>query len=177
MRIFVHAAILITFLSLTLSANAGEILKNEVKSSDGVYKIKTVAVIDAPKDKVIKLLTDYDNLNLISPTIIESEKLENGTVKTVAEGCVLFFCQKITNVQTMTKNDDELSSKTDESKSDISGFMNWKFSEKDGKTKIEYNAEIVPKFFVPILIGPYLLRGKLTEESEISINKIEELAG
>ena len=46
-----------------------------------------------------------------------------------------------------------------------------------GQTRIKYNASLVPDFFVPPLIGTWLIRRHVRQNLEVSMERLEKLAG
>jgi hypothetical protein len=57
-----------------------------------------------------------------------------------------------------------------------SGWEHWRILAEQGKTRIHYNAEIVPGFRLPPLIGPSILKGKLRKTLIGTVKKLETLA-
>jgi hypothetical protein len=170
-----------TFLLLSANIRAAEITSSSAEYKDNRFIIKVVGVVDATPKKVFALLTDYDNLTQLSPKIIESKILEKDgdetTVKTVAKGCVWFFCKEITNTQITTSiANKNIQSLTIPEKSNLKfGKMTWEINKIKAGTEIEYYAEIEPDFFVPPLIGAYFIKNSMLEEAKAFIDSVENL--
>ena len=61
-------------------------------------------------------------------------------------------------------------------KSDMEyGRVLWHIVQQGDFTVINYHADVVPAFFVPPLLGPYLLKGRMLEEAQKTIEGIERL--
>lgn len=137
--------------------------------------------IDADYDSVYSVLLDFENLKKLTDSIKESELLKSeGNVHIVrirSEGCVFIFCQSITQVITVTELDrGYIKSIVDPEKSDLSyGKTLWQIIDEDETTKIIYDADIVPDFWIPPLIGTYMFKNRLAEEAEQTINGIEQV--
>ena len=54
-------------------SQAAETVEVQVEREDGAYHIYFEILIDAPRDKVYEILTDYANLQELSPGIVSSE--------------------------------------------------------------------------------------------------------
>lgn len=174
--------ITITFLFFSPSAKAANITSSSAEYKNDRFIIKVVGVVSASPEHVFGILTDYNNLTQITPKIIESKIIKTDgdvtIVKTVAEGCVWFFCKKITNVQTTTSTLEEyIQSITIPSQSNLKfGKMVWNIKKVKSGTEIEYYAEIDPDFFVPPLIGSYFIKNSMLEEAKAFVDSVEKLA-
>jgi hypothetical protein len=178
--------IIILFLAISLlfvsSSKAAEIVDSNASYRNDIFYIDVVGVVDGSKQKVFDMLNDYNNLTKISPKIVESVIIKQDgqgvVVKTVARGCVLFFCKNIVNTQTVTVSGSVIVSSTLPEQSNLKfGKMKWvlKEDEKDkNKTVIEYSAEVEPDFFVPPLIGGYFIKSYLLSEAENFIDGLEK---
>ena len=137
--------------------------------------------IDADYDSVYSTLLDFENLKDLTDSIKESELLESEDdvhiVRMRSEGCVLFICQSVIQVSTVTElGRGYIKSVVDPKKSDLSyGKVLWQIIDEDETTKIIYDADIIPGFWIPPLIGPYILKSRLVEEGEDTINGIERV--
>lgn len=135
--------------------------------------------IDADYDSVYSTLLDFENLKELTESIKESELLESKDdvhiVLMRSEGCVFIFCQSIIQVTTVTElGRGYIKSIVDPKKSDLSyGKVLWQIIDEDETTKIIYDANIVPDFWIPPLIGTYIFKNRLAEEVEKTINGIE----
>ena len=52
----------------------------------------------------------------------------------------------------------------------------WRFQSEGTGTLVAYDFEFEPKFWIPPLIGPYMLAEKLRKDSVRAINRIEAIA-
>ena len=161
---------------------AGELIKSEVNDIGDHFVLHLEMRIDADAESVYDVLVDFNNIKYLNDSIKESELLKSvGLVHTVSmrsEGCVLFFCQSVTQVTTVTELDDGyIMSIVDPEQSDLSyGKTLWQvIEEEDETTKIIYNADIVPDFWIPPLIGTHIFKNRLAEEGEKTINGIERI--
>ncbi len=161
---------------------AGEVLHSRVDYEDGHYLLDMAMRIDAPLPRVREVLTDYANIAAINPTVVESTVLAhappNYRVRVVTEGCVWFFCKTLTQIQQVT----ELASGyivivLDTREGDFTyGRILWHIQADEDRTRVSFSGDLVPDFWVPPLIGPWLLSGVLEEETRKTVEGLERLA-
>ena len=164
------------------STQAGEVLHSHVDHDDGHYLLDMEMRIDAPLPRVREVLTDYAHITAINPTVVESTVLisapPNYRVRVITEGCVLFFCKRMTQFQQVT----ELASGyivivLDTTEGDFTyGRLLWHIQADGDQTRISFSGDLVPDFWVPPLIGPWLLSGVLEEETHKTVEGLERLA-
>lgn len=174
------------FLLLFVHSNlivAGDVLKATVTSEDKRYFINIDVVINADADRVYKILTDYNNLTKISDSIEESKVIyslsdNDHRVKVTTSACVTFFCKTIVQVQDVEQLSGMIIiSTTLPDKSDVDyAHARWKITSEDGLTRVRFNADLKPSFWIPPLIGPPLIERALRNEALDVIDGLEKLA-
>ena len=138
--------------------------------------------IEAEPETVYAILTDFNNLTLVNKAIKQSKLLKSEGKRHMilieAEGCVWYFCKTVRQVQWVTENGNGyISAVTLPEKSNLEyGRVLWHIRQEDEYTVISYHTDIVPAFFVPPLIGPYLMKKRMLVEAEKTIQNIEQLA-
>lgn len=162
---------------------AGKILNVFVDEQNGHYLIKLSMQLKAPKQRVIEVMTNYNRLKRLSKTIVSSnivEQRNNYTkVKLVNEGCVLFICQTIIQLQNVVHLDNDYITVNVEPMDDNIKFGSqlWHFEAVDaGLTNVHYSADIVPDFWIPPLIGSWIFQNTLAEEATLMMNNAEKFA-
>jgi hypothetical protein len=155
-------------------------VKSQVHRDGDHFLVHLQMQIDAPSAEVYKRLTDFNQLHQLSDMIKESRVLEtNGTqqrVEVISEGCVLFFCRRVTQIQTaMTLGRGYLQVIDEPGASDFkSGRTLWHIAPVDNGTRVTLSADIEPDFWVPPLIGTAIFKHKLIKESTTLINNVEQ---
>ena len=163
-------------------AFAGEVLDSHVGTHGEHYLLRIDMLIDADPERVRALLTDYAHLDRLSPTITGSELLENNAphfrVQVTTEGCVMFFCRELVQVQDVTELQDGYILVTVRPEmSDFNYGRNmWRIRKLDDRTRVTYSSDIVPAFWIPPLIGTSIFKNQLLEETRQVINNLEQLA-
>lgn len=179
MRLVILAAIY--FVTLPFCA-AGELLESYVNFEDDHYLLHLDMRVDAESSDVYAVLLDFNNIPAVNDSIVYSKLLEsNGREHRVqfdSEGCVWVICRRVMQVVTVTEmGNGFILSHTHPDESDLQyGKTLWQIIDEGETTRIKYNADYVPKFWVPPIIGPYFFQERMLEEGLKTLNGIETLA-
>ncbi len=178
-----HATVLLALGLWAPAAVAGAIERLETTHDSGRYTVSFEVVLDAPRDRVWQIMTDYERLPRVSKIITESRilKQENAhrhRVGVTLEACVLIFCKTVKRVV-----DIEARPQTEITVTDDPAFSNfsyaverWRVGAEDSRTRLNYTAELVPEFFIPPLIGPPVVKYFLRREIRLTALEVEALA-
>jgi len=164
-------------------AHAVELREVNMDKEDGVFMLRSVVWFDAHPAPLYAVFINYDLAKQFSSFVAESRNLEpdeNGRRRFYIrnEGCVWFFCKSFqrTGVVEHTFHT-YIRSTADAEQSDFeSSVETWTFEAEGEGTRVVYTWQLQPKFWVPPLIGPYVLRRKLERDSLRALNRIEALA-
>ena len=174
------ASFLLT-LSSAQAVAAGEVIKATVDHQDDHYLLHLDMRIQGKAAAVYRVLVDFNHLDRINDSIKSSQDLESKgkvhRVRVVAKGCVWIFCRTISQIQVITElSGGYLMSITEPTKTDLRyGHVLWQVIDEGNTTRIKYNADFVPAFWVPPLIGPLIFKHRLLEEGQKTVNGIERL--
>lgn len=174
----------LNFVCVPLSHGA-EILNVTVERDGHRYKLESITHFDAPRSDVYQALTDFDHLEDISKTIIESHYLEpeaDGTplIYTRVRACVLFYCKTVERVERLTfERPRYISTTAIAERSEVNySLSEWVLTEdEDGGTQVAYSLEFEPGFWVPPLLGPIMIKRMLIQDGAAAVAKIEAMAG
>jgi hypothetical protein len=167
-------------------ASAAELHSLEVTRPErGRYELVAETLLEADAQAIFEVLTDYEDgaFGRISSVYKESDYLEpapDGTpiVYTRMEGCMLGFCKSITRVERLETEEPYLIRTT--ALPELSDFEHaeseWVLKPVDGGTEVTYRLLIDPDFWVPPVIGPWVMKRELREGGERAIYRIERLA-
>jgi hypothetical protein len=162
---------------------AGTIERLETTHANGRYTVSFEVVLDAPRNKVWQIMTDYERLPRVSKIITESrilkqEDAHRHRVGVTLEACILIFCKTVKRVV-----DIEARPKTEIVVTDDPAFSNfsyaverWRVGAEGSRTRLNYTAELVPEFFIPPLIGPPVVKYFLRREIRLTALEVEALA-
>lgn len=185
---------------------AAETLYAVVERDGDEYLVEFLVRLNAPVERVRALTDDYARFPTLSPTILESEVLarrEDGSVrlKVVLRPCVLMFCKRIAKTSEAARMPGgEVRYVADARESDFYAALEWLWVLPDGRpagrtagrgdnpeaageglarepsTLVRYRAHLMPRFFVPPLIGPWLVRRQILHELSVVSERVEALA-
>lgn len=162
---------------------AAEVLHMDVQRDGNRYRIGAVMLVAVNAATVHALLTDYPGLPRLNPAIKKSEILAvtdaaHQRVRTTIRGCVLFFCRTLVQVQDLTQLDDGqiLAVIVPEGSDFRFGEFRWRPEPYGAATRLRFEAQVEPAFWVPPLIGPMLVKRKLRQEAEETAAGLEAVA-
>jgi Polyketide cyclase / dehydrase and lipid transport len=172
------------FLTLaTPAARAAVIADADVKQNGDHYRVTFDVRVDAPLSKVRALLTDFAHLDRLSDTIIDDRVLDAGPggtrLRLAFRACVLVvFCRTILKTSDVRTDDrGDILFTIVPAESDFgAGSETWHFEGDGAATQLQYRADFAPTFFVPPVIGPWLMKRRIVNELETTVVRIETLA-
>jgi Polyketide cyclase / dehydrase and lipid transport len=176
-------AVLLALASLPAAATAVELRDIEVDYADGIYSVDSEVWFDAPRHAVYSVFSDWDLSEQFSSVIVEARDLgpdENGQrgfyVRNRA--CFLFFCKSTERRGRVEATPDTLLAATaDPARSDFErSDERWTFRSEAGGTLVGYSLRMKPSFWVPPLIGPYVVKRKLKSDGIHVLERIERIA-
>ena len=179
----------ITAIALLLcmhAAAAAEVQSVAVSREGDRYHVDLRARLDAPTEQAYAVFSDYRNLPAINPAVRSATVLgvnADGTTRLATEVhlCAAFFCRELKQVQDMHRihEGDALGLNADvlPQLSDLRyGHAEWRMRPCAGGTCLHFSADLEPAFWVPPLIGPWLIQRKLGTQAITTSEGIERLA-
>ena len=171
-------------LSAALSSSSGAVSVYQLKITerDGSYRTLVEARLEAPAEDVWGALTDYSNYVRLSPSIHRVQRLgrnDNGVewVKTWSEACVFGFCKQIRQLQELREESfGELRAQILPGEDIASGNAAWSLKPEGSSSRLRFEAEMTPAFWVPPVVGPWAIRRALARELTASLHNLERLA-
>ncbi|MDH5456177.1 MAG: hypothetical protein OEY37_08895 [Gammaproteobacteria bacterium] len=177
------AGLLLLVLAGAQCAVAAEMRSIDVVYDDGHYSLVSVAWFDAGLDETFDVFSTWDYSPQFSGAIVEARDLEPDEdgrpgYFIINKGCVLFFCRSMTRQGFVERQHNlELRAIADPAVSDFHHFEeHWAFTEEDGGTSVRYELSMVPDFWVPPAIGPYVIKRKLRKDGGRALDRMEALA-
>jgi hypothetical protein len=163
---------------------SGEILDSSVTHDGTVYRLSISARIDAPLVVVYQSITDFNNLAAINPSIEESQVLESQgadkrRVRSIVRVCILVFCKRVEQVQDVTLVDSRtvVATMVPGAGDFRAGLARWTLTTVGIATELHFTEAFEPDFWVPPVIGPWLIEKELVREVAETAMYIEALAG
>lgn len=147
------------------------------------YRVQVDALVSVPASRARRLLTDYNHLGRINPDIKRSEILLTRApgdyqVRTVTEVCVWFYCKRLHQVQDVVEaQDGSVTATVLPEQSDFRyGFARLHVWQEPDGTRVLIRGELEPDFWIPPVIGPWLVKRKLISEALETVRNLERVA-
>jgi Polyketide cyclase / dehydrase and lipid transport len=163
-------------------ASALTVEKLVTEFRDGVYRVSFEAVLAAPPSAVGAVLRDYSAYPSLDVRIRSSERLvsePDGAVllRTRIHACEAFFCRNVTRVERVEVGPDTLVATVIPALSQLRrGLTRTAWQELDNGTRVSYEAEFEPDFWVPAFIGRQFARHGLRESAVNLFTNVERQA-
>jgi hypothetical protein len=155
----------------------------DVDKKDARYTLVADTFMAAPAHAIYAVLIDYENMNRISSVYKEYGYLEpaaDGTpiVYTRMEGCAFVYCKSMRRVERLEMDPPYyIRTVTLPEQSDFKyAISEWTLEPEGGGTNVTYKLELEPDFWVPPVLGSWLLKRTLLNGGSRAINRIERLA-
>ena len=162
------------------TSSAEEIEELSVTNADGVYTIRIVSVFDAPADYVYNVITDYKHAYRINPAVTEVEILPSDRdnvvrVRNLSEHWIGPFCFKVDWVGDIVEpRYGHLQINTiPELSSFESGSAVWELRPQGERTWVFHESSLKPDFFIPPVIGDFIMKNRMEEDTLDTFNRIE----
>lgn len=177
-------ALLFSMIALSVGcADAAELRELQVQRERGHIIVGSETFIDAPPQAVFEILADYETFQEISDVFDETRFIErdaagNGLVYSRVSGCVLLFCTTIERVEKLTVEPGrKITAVAVPEESDVEfSTAYWVFEAEAGGTRIDYQLDFKPDFWVPPVLGPMIIRAKLRSYAREAAVRVEEMA-
>jgi len=166
------------------STPAGELETLTLRHRADSYHVHAILRVEAPLPQVYALLTDYDHLSRINPVVQSSRRLDTGAqgparVELHTTSCLLWFCRNLRQVQEVEERGDGILLVRDLPGHSDFGVLNarWEITGQGGATRISYEADMVPGFWLPPVVGPALMKRSIRRTALATIRNLERRAG
>jgi ribosome-associated toxin RatA of RatAB toxin-antitoxin module len=157
-------------LLLPCLTQAGTIQDSSVSREGDSYSLLVNALIEAPPAQVYRSITDFSNLPAINPSIEESAVLaskgKRHRVHSVIKVCILVFCKRVEQVQDVTLVDSRtiVAVMVPGAGDFRTGEARWKLTADGVATELLFTETFEPDFWVPPVIGTWLIERELVRE-------------
>jgi Polyketide cyclase / dehydrase and lipid transport len=155
----------------------------EVTEQGGVYHINASVVINAEAEYVHQVLVDFVHIYRLNPSIIESDVLDtkdgqNTDVRTRVLGCAGYFCQELERVEKVRQlpSGDLVAEIVPEKSEFRSGKTVWHIEPMGERSRIVYESEMEPDFYIPPVVGKFMAKKSIHTEITTSFQNLEKIA-
>jgi hypothetical protein len=179
-----EAVLLFVFVAFCQGAALGaDVRTAEITHDNGRYAVRFDVHIAARSEPLKSYLTDYARYAERFPAIRESTILQRRSptdlrLRLQIHGCVLFFCRTVTTVKDVKElPNNVITAAFDPTLSSFrEGSERWQITPDADGTRLQYEARLVPAFYVPPLIGPWIMKRQLRSLLIDNARKLEVLA-
>ncbi len=168
---------------LSARARAGLLYGPIVSVRHGVYHVAAALLVRAPMPRVFAALTDYGHIGRLNREVRSSAILgfpRRGVTRVgmVVRSCVLFFCFHVRQTEDVrTTADRSIYARIVPRLSNLRyGYARWRLTPFAHGTLVQFHSAVQPDFFIPPLIGPFLLRLKLHHEIRVTLRGLIAVA-
>lgn len=179
----------LALLCLPVQVHAAQVLGVQVRREGGQFQIGMEVAIDAPPPAVFRALTDYPALPRYSHSIRTVRVKPTGDpnreqLYTTMHVCVLFFCRTMREEQIMTATATRTggvlrATLVSQGSAFRSGHGSWTVkpcAAARNTACMDVRLELVPAFWVPPVIGPWLIRRRMYAEARRTSVALQRLA-
>lgn len=167
---------------LPLLGLGAEVVHTAVERRGEQLIMRSETLIQASVDRVRAVLTDFKNLPQVNPGLKEVNILKrahNGTVRmrVISQVCILGICLELNWIQEVhtLPNGDIVADIVPDQGDFRKGTARWRLLPEGGSTRLLFQADLTPNFWFPPLIGPWLIKRKLSNEALETARGIEKL--
>ena len=179
MRLF--AALMLLVCATT--ANAVELISVNVERSSGTYMMHSKVRFNVVLEQLYDTMTDWDLSTQYSSVVVESrntgpDELGRPGFYSKTRACLAFFCKSVERAGYVELELNQIiRAVADPASSDFHVSTElWQFVRDGEGTILSYTLEMRPKFWVPPIVGPYLIKRKLRTDGIDALSRIEVVA-
>jgi len=162
---------------------SAELRDIQVERNDNYYRLISETWFDVSPEAIYLVFSNYDLFTKFTSAIAESRNVEpddRGRPQFFSrmEGCVFLWCKSfVRNGFLVLDPFNEIIAISDPEISDFKlSRESWRMTPEDGGTLLIYEFHMIPDFWVPPVIGPYLIKRALKSGGDKAVNRIEALA-
>ena len=151
-----------------------------LEKRDGIFFATSEVWIDAPRPHVYEVLADWNHAGNFSSAIVESRNIDRDEqgrpgFYIMNKGCVLFYCVTVERQGYVERSPQGLvRAVADAEKSDFHiSDERWYIDPENQGTRVRYEMEMKPKFWIPPVIGPYMIKRKIGRKGFEVLERIE----
>lgn len=142
------------------------------------YHMSLDLVLRAPLHRVWHVIADYADIKRLNPAVKSSTVIRRDGITLLRmhiKSCVLFICFPVTQTEAMTTDgrDWVRGVIVPRLSSFRSGDSRWRLRAVPGGTEAHFTASLTPSFYIPPVIGPWMVRRKLRAEMRETASRLK----
>jgi len=168
-------------LFLPLTTHSANVLNSSVTRQDGRYMMHMETIVQAPVTKVHSLLMNYKNFTRFNSIFKQVEfvgHIGDGVRMGVrSEFCVLAICQDFDWIQDVQfLPDGDISITIIPNQGDFrQGNGRWRLFSVDGGTRLLFDLDLTPKYWIPPIFGTWLAQQKFSDDAVKFAQELEKM--
>ncbi len=173
----------ITLLLHSFASRSAELRDVQIELKDERYHLFSETYLDVSREALYAVLSDFEQFEKFTSAIVEARNTESNEYGqpgfyTRMEGCVLLFCKSlIRNGYLILIPRLEIVAISNPEESDFKySRERWQLIDFEDGTMMMYDFEMEPGFWVPPVIGPFVIQRALRNGAERAVDRIEKLA-
>jgi hypothetical protein len=180
-----HLSILLGILLFlhSFALRGAELRDVQIELKDERYHLSSETYFDVSREALYEVLSDYEQFAKFTSAIVESRNTEPDEFGQPGfyarmEGCVMLFCKSfIRNGYLILIPVVEIVAIAIPEESDFKfSRERWQLIDFEDGTIMIYDFEMEPAFWVPPVVGPYVIQRALRSGAERAVDRIEKLA-
>jgi hypothetical protein len=177
---------------MSVTLLAAELTHMDVQRKGKRFYLDSTLIVDAPIETMYTILTDYNSMHQFSRGIVHTQDVtpdDQGRRRVYSHirGCVAFICRNLERVERLESV--QYSKITTTLDPQLSKNVRWNISTWElesvqadtqlvnklqaSKTRIRYQMEFEPGFWVPPLIGGYMVKRSLAQDGIEIMSRME----
>ena len=181
---FIRPLILMAMLAAQccVSLGAAETERAEISFAGPTYQYVFIARVKGGIDAVHAVVTDFDRMQRINDDIVASRVLaryDNGDLKRLLKlrHCILMFCFDMAFVERVRESPGHITTTmVPEESTFLDGTANWQLQAlAGGYTRVSVSARQTPRFWIPPVLGPMILKRVFMQEVAETCANIERI--
>lgn len=186
MKIQIPAAAVCVLIGMASAAAAAEVVSARVDRVDDRYHVDFAVMIDGTVDRLRDLVTDYANLDALSPTVVSSRLVsgrggQGARVEVKLRPCVMVvLCKTITKVSDTHIEPDAgrvhfimVPGLGDFREGRETITMIQAAGGDTRQVRFSYTAELYPDFYIPPVVGAWLIRRAIIKDLKATSRRVE----
>ena len=173
----------IAVLGVALPVAAADIRDIAIDRDGKRYQMRSEVYFDVDRVSLYEVFRNWDLSPAFSSWIVEARNLEPDDTGRPGffirnHGCVLFVCKTLVREGYVDDDPHEMiraTANAERSDFEISD-ESWHFETEGSGTVVVYTLDMAPKFWVPPVIGPWILKRKLKNDGTDALDRIEKIA-
>ena len=135
---------------------------------EGRYTVTFDVLLDAPHETIYTAIADPDRWPQLSSVVTTAKiqgRLPDGRqkVSVTFRDCILIFCQSVHKHEALLRSTNgNIETLAFPEQSDFSyAHEHWRISGEGRRTRVQYQAQMTPTFYIPPVIGSYIFKAKI----------------